>query len=266
MVTSWGLVLLGDFEPFKPAVLPTDNPAPFSLFFDAGARRRCYLAPERFVDTPTSVAQDAAPVSLSSLPRGPGGASSSATRPAGRSGRPRGTTALSAAPELSAAADIFSLGCCLAELYLDGRELFDLGALLSYRAGSPLPEQLLSLLPSWMVPLILSMLHREPASRPSAAAILGALEPHLRLPSGWQRIYQAFQRWRLAWPDARAAEVLALAEELGTNADGHCSRGRGSPVESSVSGRSWSVPASLDRLVEETEGELPMEGGWVVVA
>ena len=31
-----------------PAVLPADNPADYSYFFDTGGRRRCYVAPERF--------------------------------------------------------------------------------------------------------------------------------------------------------------------------------------------------------------------------
>jgi phosphoinositide-3-kinase regulatory subunit 4 len=29
-------------------VLPADNPADYSYFFDTGGRRRCYVAPERF--------------------------------------------------------------------------------------------------------------------------------------------------------------------------------------------------------------------------
>jgi phosphoinositide-3-kinase regulatory subunit 4 len=33
------------------------------------------------------------------------------------------------------AQDVFSAGCVLAELFLDGRALFDLGALLDYQRG-----------------------------------------------------------------------------------------------------------------------------------
>lgn len=39
LITSWNWVLLTDFSPFKPAMLPADNPAEFSLYFDAGSRR-----------------------------------------------------------------------------------------------------------------------------------------------------------------------------------------------------------------------------------
>ena len=51
LLTSWSWAVLADFAaPYKPATLPADNPADFSYFFDAGGRRRCYVAPERFVD------------------------------------------------------------------------------------------------------------------------------------------------------------------------------------------------------------------------
>lgn len=49
-LTSWDWAFLVDFAPYKPTLLPADNPADFSLFFDTGGRRRCYLAPERFYD------------------------------------------------------------------------------------------------------------------------------------------------------------------------------------------------------------------------
>lgn len=49
LVTSWIWLLLTDFASFKPALLPEDNPADFSYFFDTSRRRTCYLAPERLV-------------------------------------------------------------------------------------------------------------------------------------------------------------------------------------------------------------------------
>ena len=45
MVTSWGWLLLTDFAVFKPTYIPEDHPASFYYFFEAGSRRRCYLAP-----------------------------------------------------------------------------------------------------------------------------------------------------------------------------------------------------------------------------
>ncbi len=47
LLTSSVWLLLTDFASFKPALLPEDNPADFSYFFDTSRRRTCYLAPER---------------------------------------------------------------------------------------------------------------------------------------------------------------------------------------------------------------------------
>lgn len=60
--------------------------ADFSYFFDIGSRRRCYVAPERFFE------------GSGQPPEGP----------------------------LLPSMDIFSAGCVIAELFLDGRALFDL--------------------------------------------------------------------------------------------------------------------------------------------
>ena len=38
-------------KPYNLSVLPQDNPADFSYFFDTSRRRTCYIAPERFVDS-----------------------------------------------------------------------------------------------------------------------------------------------------------------------------------------------------------------------
>lgn len=98
LLTSWGWLFLADWAPYKPTYLPADNPADFSFFFDTGGRRRCYLAPERFFAGGPAAAIDA--------------------------GAPL-------APEM----DVFAAGCCIGELLLDGRALFDLGQLLAYRRG-----------------------------------------------------------------------------------------------------------------------------------
>ena len=88
LLTTWNWAMIADVAPFKPTFLPSDNPADFSFFFDAGERRRCYLAPERFYD-PARPPDDV------------GGA-------------------------VESAMDIFSLGCVIAELFLDGKPIFGL--------------------------------------------------------------------------------------------------------------------------------------------
>ncbi|MES1909610.1 MAG: hypothetical protein MHM6MM_002322 [Cercozoa sp. M6MM] len=51
LLTTWHWLMLcdGTGEAYKPVRLPADNPADFHFFFaGASARRRCYVAPERF--------------------------------------------------------------------------------------------------------------------------------------------------------------------------------------------------------------------------
>lgn len=49
MCTSWNWVVLTDFALFKPVVIPDNDPSDFQYFFDTMGRRRCSVAPERFV-------------------------------------------------------------------------------------------------------------------------------------------------------------------------------------------------------------------------
>lgn len=101
LVTSWNWIYLSDFAEFKPTHLPEDNPADFSYFFDTSGRRICYVAPERF---------------LSAGER---------------------TGEASVTDEM----DIFSLGCVIAELFLEGTPLFTLSQLFKYRKGEYDPAQ-----------------------------------------------------------------------------------------------------------------------------
>ena len=119
LVTSWNWILLGDFASYKPTYLPVDNPASFSLFFDTSRRRSCYIAPERFYD----------PASDSDSKRGMRSEFSQLDE--FREGR------------LAPAMDIFSAGCVIAELFNDGRPIFDLSQLLLYRTGEYNPSKTL---------------------------------------------------------------------------------------------------------------------------
>ena len=112
LITSWNWLLLSDFAPHKPALLPLDDPADFSFFFDTSGRRTCYIAPERFYS-----AED---------------------NPEARKRRERererdGEGKREA--KVTEAMDCFSAGCVLAELFLEGAPLFSLSQLFEYRAG-----------------------------------------------------------------------------------------------------------------------------------
>lgn len=104
LVTSWNWIYISDFAPFKPTYLPADNPADFSYFFDTSGRRICYVAPERFLDT----------------------------------GQKRVDS------RVTDEMDIFSLGCVIAEVFLEGTPLFTLSQLFKYRSGEYDPSPYLA--------------------------------------------------------------------------------------------------------------------------
>ncbi|KAK3066474.1 hypothetical protein LTS18_001699, partial [Coniosporium uncinatum] len=94
LVTSWHWLYLTDFSSsFKPAYVPGDNPADFLFYFDTSGRRTCYLAPERFLKSNESA-------------EGKGG--------------------------VNWAMDIFSVGCVIAELFLEA-PMFTLSQLFRYK-------------------------------------------------------------------------------------------------------------------------------------
>ncbi|KAK3352948.1 hypothetical protein B0T25DRAFT_196996 [Lasiosphaeria hispida] len=96
LVTSWNWLYLSDFSSsFKRVMLPEDNPADFSYFFDTSGRRTCYLAPERF-------------------------------HPPGEDIDPNA--------KVTWAMDVFSAGCVIAELFLEA-PIFSLSQLYKYRRG-----------------------------------------------------------------------------------------------------------------------------------
>lgn len=101
LVTSWNWIYLSDFAPYKPAYLPENDPASFSFFFDTSQRRTCYVAPERF------------------LSHGEGEINQG---------------------KLTGAMDIFSMGCVIAELFLEGSPIFTLAQLYKYKKGEYIPN------------------------------------------------------------------------------------------------------------------------------
>ncbi|BES89107.1 phosphoinositide 3-kinase regulatory subunit [Nesidiocoris tenuis] len=139
VITSWHWVLLTDFASYKPTLLPEDNPADFSYFFDTSRRRTCYIAPERFVKTLGPDVSNQLPFTEEKR------------------------------EDLTAAMDIFSAGCALAELYTDGQPPFDFSQLLSYRSGEYSPENHLSRIEDDQVRILIrDMIQRDPQARMSA--------------------------------------------------------------------------------------------------
>jgi phosphoinositide-3-kinase regulatory subunit 4 len=131
LVTSWNWLYLADFSSsYKPAHLPEDNPADFSFYFDLSGRRTCYLAPERFL--------------------------ASGQQPEGEG-------------EVNWAMDIFSVGCVIAELFLEA-PIFSLSQLFKYRQGEYNPEHshLNKIQDVNVRELIMHMIQVDPSSRMAA--------------------------------------------------------------------------------------------------
>lgn len=143
MVSSWNWLLLADFATVKPTLLPEDDPANYTYFFDTSRRRICYIAPERFIKT---VQRDAQQLLLMPV-------------------KDTGT--------LTPAMDIFSVGCCLAELFTEGCAPFDLTQLLAYRVGDYYPTKVLDKIDDPRVrSLVEHMIQKDPESRHSVAEYL----------------------------------------------------------------------------------------------
>lgn len=135
LVTSWNWLYLSDFSSsFKPTILPEDNPADFSYFFDTAGRRTCYLAPERFLaagEVPDSKAQ------------------------------------------VTWAMDVFSAGCVIAELFLE-TPIFTLSQLYKYRRGEydPVITHLNRIADKEVREMVTSMIKLDPESRYTAEEYL----------------------------------------------------------------------------------------------
>lgn len=130
LVTSWNWLYLTDFSScFKPTTLPEDNPADFTFYFDTSSRRICYVAPERF--------------SSQSSDEGP--------------------------QDLNWAMDLFSVGCVIAEIFLEG-PIFTLSQIFKYKAGEYNPEDahIHKIEDGEVKAMILNMIELDPEKRYSA--------------------------------------------------------------------------------------------------
>lgn len=127
-MTTWNWAYLADFAPFKPVYLPEDDSSQFLLYFDSSQRRSCYVAPERFLVSDEAMKKEG---------------------------------------QLSAQMDIFSLGCVIAELFMDGSPTFTLAQLFKYKKGEFEP-QLNGIESEHVTALIRSMISLDPEKRLSA--------------------------------------------------------------------------------------------------
>lgn len=176
LCTLWGWVIITDFATYtKPTFLPADNPNQFSFYFDTSNRRLGYVAPERFYDKD----HPAPPLNIDDK------------------GDYIGHDAL------TDAMDLFSLGCCIAELYLDGEPPFTLSQLFKYMKNQFKPD----LSPLHDLPELEEIVSRltslDPSQRPAAADILEEYRTKL-FPDEFESAYPFIKSLsQEADPDAR---------------------------------------------------------------
>lgn len=147
--------VLTDLATFiKPVYLPLDDPvAATSLFFDSGGKRhRCFIAPERFIDSLTSRVLDEHGRRMTFFDK-------EFTREFVRM-------------------DIFSAGLTIAELFLEGQHVVDLPELLAFRSGSFDLEAVIDKIDNTTVrSLVKEMVQKSAKNRPfSAVSCLSVLQ------------------------------------------------------------------------------------------
>lgn len=180
LVTSWNWLYLSDFSSsFKPTYLPEDNPADFSFYFDTSGRRTCYLAPERFLD--------------------PG-------------------TQTDAKGKVNWAMDIFSVGCVIAELFLE-TPIFSLSQLFKYHKGEYEPEHayLSRIEDKDIREMVMHMIQLDPEARYSAEEYLNFWR-HKVFPEYFYSFLHQYMHL-ITDPTSGRTPVTAGAENLGESDD-----------------------------------------------
>lgn len=125
LISSSLHLFITDLSPFKPVYLPEDDPSDFSFFFSPSpSSRSCYLAPERF---------------FSSGSKGEKRRQEANLEEGKRDGK------------VTEEMDVFSAGVTLAEMWSEGREVFDLSGMLRFRKGESTPEGVLRQIPDEQV-------------------------------------------------------------------------------------------------------------------
>ncbi|KAF8153240.1 hypothetical protein B0H34DRAFT_820167 [Crassisporium funariophilum] len=205
LVTSWNWIYLTDFASFKPTYLPLDDPADFSFFFDMSGRRTCYLAPERFYTQATNpeISAKKSKIAMDEVE-------------AKRDGK------------VTEAMDVFSVGCVIAELFLEGAPLFTLSQLFKYREGEYKVEGQLAVIEDDGVQnLIKQMISLDPSDRPTFDTLL-----HTSRGTVFPESFYSFLHNYVSSINELSSETMAVNSPPTTAIPGH------THIPSSVSGNS----------------------------
>ncbi|RNF10694.1 putative protein kinase [Trypanosoma rangeli] len=195
LVDTSGWLYMTDICPFKPGLLPANNPALFDYYYDTNETRICYLAPEKFMD-------DTLPFNTSNL-------------------NANGHTK---------AMDIFSAACVLAHIFTE-EPLFSLSDTLSLRLMQTQQEREFMvqkvLAERGVSPnvgrMLLNMLCNLPATRPTARQLLEAFTPSV-FPSYFGFIYHEILPPLLARPPDLQVQLLhSRLQDILEEVERHCS-------------------------------------------
>ncbi|KIO30139.1 hypothetical protein M407DRAFT_225431 [Tulasnella calospora MUT 4182] len=153
LVTSWNWVYITDFGSVKPVFLPEDDPTDYSFYFDTSGRRTCYIAPERFYSEGSEI----------STRRKQAEAASEEDVNLHRQGK------------IKESMDVFSAGCVIAEMFLEGKVTFTLSQLFKYRSGDlNMAGHLQEIDDDGIRALVASMIALDSKSRPTFRGALAA--------------------------------------------------------------------------------------------
>ena len=210
LCTTWNWMLLTDAAFFKPTFLPADNPADYAFYFET-TRRRCYLAPERFyVAGEKEKTLQAAYLHSQQQQQHSGMHSSHSTQSLSSAAQSPAANNFDSST-VTEAMDVFSAGCCIAELFMGGEPLFDLPQLLSYREGvyDPLPTLMAKVQDADIRDLILHMTQLNPSPASAPRAIWREWKER-SFPSSFEYLHKLFARLMVA-PDLVSSADQKLA-------------------------------------------------------
>ncbi|RNF27514.1 putative protein kinase [Trypanosoma conorhini] len=194
LVDTSGWLYMTDICPFKPGLLPANNPALFDYYYDTNETHVCFLAPEKFLD-----------VTL-----------------------PFNTSNLNANVHTKAM-DIFSAACVLAHIFTE-EPLFSLSDTLSLRllhtqqARGLMVQKLLTErgVPPNVHCMLLEMLCNPPATRPTARQLLEAFTPSV-FPSYFDFIYRDILPPLLTRPpDLQVQLLYSRLQDILEEVERHC--------------------------------------------
>ncbi|GAX27395.1 phosphoinositide-3-kinase, regulatory subunit 4 [Fistulifera solaris] len=199
VLSATGWLMLTDIGSYKNGTnLPDDDPSEFVYYFqptDDARGTRCYLAPERF--------------------------RSKSTHPATEDGKEEIADRNTKGFILTPAMDIFSVGCVLTEIFLNGESCLTLGDLMEYRSNGSMTMTLQQKINKIERPGIRAackhMLALNPNDRlSSAAAYLDRLAASEPFPKSFELLHPLLEKitTKTSTPDARLAIAAQVYEDI----------------------------------------------------